>query len=681
MDNVLSMSKEGRIEKRRNRIREKLNRTNKTLDKSKNNIENKNEIEDNNGNRMINKDENQMINKDENQMINKDENQMINKDENQMINKDENQIIYKFEYENLECNINYDYLREEITKDFDEKKNYFLKELSNEINKEEKPFLENIKKYVVEVSDNHFMVNPNKKIEELSETLNSTYQSDFQNNIVEISNLSLKEKDNYKKKIEKYFCLLNYKDEKIKKLCQINSKNLSSFISLMRDQMEGYKIYLEDIFNKTRDNLNSKRKYLLNNNKQILEDFIRMRNMNSYNFAEEIKKEKILNEKIKENYEQNHLNLNIKNELLEKNLKMNIDYAKDINNIIMEKEKNLYNRKLLQQKDNHNLKMINFYKLEINKLREALLSVKTYYYNYKIKSKKNINELINQYERIKFQFIELQKRQKNYENNFQKKYIKAWELQKNEANKYIEKLINANKIIHEQIFLKEFYETNYKYLVEENNNSVSTAKDNEKLKIGVTNKKISDYEIENVKKLLMQECSFLVDNNIKDEEEKMKIILKCIGIHNQNDLELLAQLFYIDDEENEEKDDYKKKEEILFNNKEYTLDIIFKYYQEKEKENLCRITKNKQKYKNRLDISLKLVIERKKQEKEYWNKLSHIIPDDMIESWKTFLIFVEKYYYILKERADIIENIFIEEKIIKENLNKIKEMNETINKL
>ncbi|CRG95554.1 conserved Plasmodium protein, unknown function [Plasmodium gallinaceum] len=675
MDDLLSISREGRIERRRNRIRKKLNRTDDILDKSENNIKNQNEIEDNN--------------------------------DNEIINKDENQIIYNFKYENIECNLNYDNLKKEIIKDFNEKKSYFLNDLSTKINKEEKPFLEDIKKYVIELSDNHFIMNPYEKSEKLSEELNITYHSDFQNNIVEINNLISKEKETYKKKIEKYFCLLKYKDEKIKKLCQINSKNFSSFINLMRDQIEGYKIYLEDIFNKTRDDLNLKRKCLLNSNKQILEDFIRMRNLNSYNFTDEMKNEKILNDKIKKNHEQNHLNLKIKNELLEKNLKMSIDYTKDINNIIIEKEKNLYNRKLLQQKDNHNLKMINFYKLEINKLREVLLSVKTYYYNYKIKSKKNINELINQYERIKFQFIELQKRQKNYEQNFQKKYSKAWELQKSEANKYIEKLINANKIIHEQVFLKEFYKENCEYLTEENNNlSSTTIKDDEKFKIDVIDKKVSIYEIENVKKLLLQECSFLIDDvemkefikvnkennniiyiclflqNADDEEEKLRKILKCIGVYNQNDLELLTQLFYIDDyEEKGEKEELKRREKSLCDNREYTLDIIFKYYQEKEKENLCRITKNKQKYKNRLNISLKLVIERKKQEKEYWNNLSRIIPDDMIKLWKTFLIFVEKYYYILKERENIIKNIFMEEKLIKENLNKINEMNESIKKL
>lgn len=53
----------------------------------------------------------------------------------------------------------------------------------------------------------------------------------------------------------------------------------------------------------------------------------------------------------------------------------------------MDKEKKIYNIKVLQQKNSHNLKKINFYKLEINKLREALISIKTHYYNYKIKSK------------------------------------------------------------------------------------------------------------------------------------------------------------------------------------------------------------------------------------------------------------------------------------------------------
>lgn len=43
------------------------------------------------------------------------------------------------------------------------------------------------------------------------------YKSKFQNNFADVKNLALKEKETYEKKIEKYFSLLKYKDEKIKK--------------------------------------------------------------------------------------------------------------------------------------------------------------------------------------------------------------------------------------------------------------------------------------------------------------------------------------------------------------------------------------------------------------------------------------------------------------------------------
>ncbi|CAG9476293.1 unnamed protein product [Plasmodium vivax] len=643
MDDLLSTSKERRIENRRNRIRKKLNKREQTPQQSEQAAASKNKEGEN--------------------------------ADDEPANAGGAKSAYKFEYKNEECKVNYDNLKREIVNNLEEKKKDFLGEVSSQMNQKEQPFLEQIKKYVVGMNENSFAISSNAKEEKLTEQIEDTYQSEFQKNIADVKALALKEKESYKKKIEKYFSLLKYKDEKIKKVCEINSKNVLSFIELMRDQMEGYKTYLEDILTKTRDELNSKRKSLLNNNKEILEDFIRMRDLNSTTFLDELESHKKLNHKIKESHEKNHLNLKGKNELLEGNLQTHMEHIQDINRIIMEREKKLYDYKLLQQKNNHNLKMINFYKLEINKLREALLSVKTYYYNYKIKSKKNISELINQYERIKFQFIQLQKRQKSYEQNFQKKYAKAWDLQKSEANRHIEKLISANQIIHEQIFMKEFCKTNYKHLVEENYNIGSVPpKEDSKPNDAENAKQVTHNQIEQVKNLLLQECNFLVDGDAEDEQEKLKKIFNYIGVHTQDDLELLTQLFYMDDQQENDEGD-------LAHNSEYTLDIIFKYYQEKEKENVCRIAQNKQKYKNRLNISLKLIIERKKQEKEYWDNLARITPHDTIELWKTFLIFIEKYYHLLKERATIIQNIFSEEKLVKENMSKINRMKEALSKL
>ncbi|SOV82341.1 conserved Plasmodium protein, unknown function [Plasmodium sp. gorilla clade G3] len=642
MDILLCTSKEGRIEKRRNKILNKI------------------------------KEDNNVI---ENKII-----KTKNNDEEKEKEKEDNQysLVYNFEYTNNEHTENYANIKDDIISRLSERKNDYLQELSSKRNKEEKHFLQNIKKYSTDTLNKNNVVSFDQYIHHKNDFPEDTYVSSFQYNMMDVTNLALKEKETYKKKVDKYFSLLKYKDEQIKKVCEINSKNVTTFISFMRNQMEGYKIYLEDILNKTRDDLNQKRRLLLHNNKEILDDFLRMRNLNSNTFVEDLESEKILNEKIKKEYETKHLDLKLKNELLENNLNNNIRHLENINNILMDKEKKLYNRKLLQQKNCYNLKLINFYKLEINKLRESLLSVKTYYYNYKIKSKKNINELINQYERIKYQFIELQKRQKSYEKNFQKKYAKAWDLQRKEAMTYIEKLISANKIIHQQIFLKDFHQTNYKYLLQENINLVTSHKDDENTVIEMNIKQVTPEQIEKVKKLLLQECLFLIEEvNIKDEEEQIRKILNYIGVHTKEDLELLTQLFYIDaDEENYPINKYNKAEDdnnIPYNS-EYTLDIILKYYQEKEKENTCRISKDKQKYKNRLNISLKIIMDRKKQEKEYWYNLSNITPDDMITLWKTFSIYVEKYYHILKERASIIQKIFDEEKFMKQNINKINRM-------
>ncbi|SOV18544.1 conserved Plasmodium protein, unknown function [Plasmodium gaboni] len=641
MDILLCTSKEGRIEKRRNKILNKLKEDNNDTEKKLIEIKNNNEEKDK------------------------------EKEDNQY------KLVYNFEYTNNDYTENYANIKNDIISKLSERKKDYLQELCSKRNNEEKHLLQNIKKYSTDTLNKNNILSVDHYIDNKNDFTQDMYVSSFQYNMMDVNNLALKEKETYKKKVDKYFSILKYKDEQIKKVCEINAKNVTTFISFMRNQMEGYKIYLEDILNKTRDDLYQKRKILLNNNKEILDDFLRMRNLNSNTFVEDLESEKILNEKIKKEYETKHLDLKLKNELLENNLNNNIRHLENINDILMDKEKKLYNRKLLQQKNSYNLKLINFYKLEINKLRESLLSVKTYYYNYKIKSKKNINELINQYERIKYQFIELQKRQKSYEKNYQKKYSKAWDLQRKEAMTYIEKLISANKIIHQQIFLKDFQETNYKYLLQENIHLVTSHKDDDNTVIEMNVKKVTPQQIENVKKLLLQECMFLIEDNIKDEEEQIRKILNYIGVHTKEDLELLTQLFYIDaDEENYLINKFNKAEDDnnMPYNSEYTLDIILKYYQEKEKENTCRISNDKQKYKNRLNISLKIIMDRKKQEKDYWYKLSNITPDDMITLWKTFSIYVEKYYHILKERASIIQNIFQEETLMKQNINKINRM-------
>ncbi|VTZ66730.1 conserved Plasmodium protein, unknown function [Plasmodium chabaudi chabaudi] len=585
--------------------------------------------------------------------------------------KNENNIKQIFEYKQNEININDDNASINIINHVNEEKNKLLHNVITEVNTEKKSFIDNVQKYAIDVKDSNDIPFQKYNNEILLEN-EGAYKSKFQNNFADVKNLALKEKETYEKKIEKYFSLLKYKDEQIKKVCKNNSQNILSLVSVIQNQRDGYKMYLENLLNKTRDELNYKRKNMLKENKQILDDLIRIQSMNSTTFIDELNDIKSFNQKIKDIHEENNLKLKTKIQL-EENLNMDMQSILDINNIIMDKEKKLYNIKVLQQKNNHNLKKINFYKLEINKLRESLISIKTYYYNYKIKSKKIVNELINQYERIKFQFIELQKRQKSYEKFFQKKYATAWNLQKNEANAYIEKLIDANKIIYEQIFFKEFYHTNYKHFLEETSAFPSTTtkvKDGNK-KTSISVQSVTAEQIENIKRLILDECGFLVDENL-DDQDKLNKLLNYIGVHTEEDIELLTKLFYTDNTQNNK--DHETTE--MVSTPEYALDIIFKYYQEKEKENACQISNKKKKYINRLNSSLKLIIERKKQEKRYWDNLAQITPDDMIDLWKIFLVFVEDYYHILKERATIVQSIFKEEKMMKDNMKKINKMME-----
>ncbi|EAA17273.1 hypothetical protein, partial [Plasmodium yoelii yoelii] len=91
-------------------------------------------------------------------------------------------------------------------------------------------FIDNIQKYVIDVKDNNDILFQKYNNEMLLEH-EEIYKSKFQNNFADVKNLALKEKETYEKKIEKYFSLLKYKDENIKKVCKNNSQNILSLIS------------------------------------------------------------------------------------------------------------------------------------------------------------------------------------------------------------------------------------------------------------------------------------------------------------------------------------------------------------------------------------------------------------------------------------------------------------------
>lgn len=95
-----------------------------------------------------------------------------------------------FEYKQNESNINDDNNHINIINNANEEKDILLQNVITEVNNEKKSFIDNIQKYVIDVKDNNDILFQKYNNEMLLEH-EEIYKSKFQNNFADVKNLAL----------------------------------------------------------------------------------------------------------------------------------------------------------------------------------------------------------------------------------------------------------------------------------------------------------------------------------------------------------------------------------------------------------------------------------------------------------------------------------------------------------
>eukprot|EP00899_Mesostigma_viride_P006912 jgi/Mesvir1/16221/Mv08475-RA.1 len=113
-------------------------------------------------------------------------------------------------------------------------------------------------------------------------------------------------------------------------------------------------------------------------------------------------------------------------------------------------EKLEYNYRVLVERDLENQSTINQQKRKISRQRDILSGLKAKYAEMDKKCQEENNKLTEEYKRVTEQFKDLQGKYKHFEQNDIERYRQIWEMNEAEVAKLVRKVLEADKVIHEQ---------------------------------------------------------------------------------------------------------------------------------------------------------------------------------------------------------------------------------------
>jgi dynein regulatory complex protein 1 len=477
--------------------------------------------------------------------------------------------------------------------------------------------------------------------------------------------------DQKDRRIREFQTELKNKDEEYVRVLKQMSSDVTHLIGTMRTQYktlrENYETELEAIeksFVKEREELKSK------HHKEMEELFEKRRRMEENEFLEERqKRERRFQVKIEElrtvdadDFNQSKIALERSIQELEQHLeKMMATYQ-------LNKEKLDYNLVVLTERFKEHSAIQSQYKNRLNRLRETLNMLMGRYHKMDAQYRQENALLTEEYKRLTRQFQDLQDKFRHFEQSDNRQFLEIWQLNETQVRQLIAKVLDADRIIHEQQLGLEWTPPREDQLLLEletyseagTTTGKSTAKESEEQGPGASGK-FSTTKVKKVLDLIKEETTFLLDMKIREQMQELPpeqrdvmqidAVLRYIGVESQDDVDILVMQFYQgqdDDDENCTVD----ADEVL---------NLLKQYQV-EKENLAAqvVAPDKKKKKSAgkalgSESEAERKARRRKEERKFWEKMGHVIPEMNTRVWAALDKFLIKYYELLQKRATHIE--------------------------
>lgn len=463
---------------------------------------------------------------------------------------------------------------------------------------------------------------------------------------------------------------LKNKDEEYIKMLKQQSADITSLNSKMRDQYHTMRRHYEQQLEEIEEAFEKERTEMLGKNKAEIEalfekrrqmeesEFLERRQERERNFQQQI-------EELRTHFADEYNKCKV---ALERGIQeLEQHHEKMMSTYQLNKEKLGYNLQVLIERNKEHQQIQSTYKNRLNKLRETLNTLMTRYYSLDQKYKQQNVELTEEYKRLTRQFKDLQEKFHHFEQADERKFRDVWEMNEQEVRGLISKVLEADRLIHEQQLGHEWMQPKAEQLELEletfsesgTATGKSTAIESAEMGQSVSGK----YSVTKVKKvldLIKEETHFLLDLKVREQilslppEQRdvlqVDAILRYIGVESQEDVDLLVSIFYHGQDEDDES---------LMVDPDDVLQVLKEFIQEKENLRIQDVAPDKKKKARTQHLGSESEADRKarrrREERKFWERMGHVIPDMNFRVWKALDLFLKKYYDLLGKRSKAID--------------------------
>lgn len=464
---------------------------------------------------------------------------------------------------------------------------------------------------------------------------------------------------------------LKNKDEEYIKMLKQQSADITSIIAKMRDQYQTMRKYYEEQLDEIEKAFEQERTELLSKSKTEIDAlFSKRQNMEETEFLDRRQsREAGFQQQIEElrtlfanEYNKSKVGLERLIQQLEQH------HEKMMSTYQLNKEKLGYNLQVLTERNKEHQAIQSTYKTRLNKLRETLNTLMTRYNTLDQKYKHQNMELTEEYKRLTRQFKDLQEKFQHFEQADEKKFREVWDMNRVEVQGLIDKVLLADRLLHEQQLGHEWAQPKEDVLQLEldtfSESGTATGKsttiesaDMEKAASG----KYSATKVKKVLDLIKEETQFLLDLKVREQtlslqQEQRDVLqidalLRYIGVESQEDVDLLVSIFYHGQDEDDE---------ALIVEADDVLQVLKEFIQEKENLRIQDVAPDKKKKARTQNLSSESDADKKarrrREERKFWERMGHVIPDINFRVWKALDVFLKRYYDLLQKRSKAIDS-------------------------
>ncbi|XP_076675333.1 dynein regulatory complex protein 1 [Andrena cerasifolii] len=237
---------------------------------------------------------------------------------------------------------------------------------------------------------------------------------------------------------------------------------------------------------------------------------------------------------------------------------------------MMNIEKLDYNYSILKRRDEENIIVKNQQKRRINKLQDVINSLKKTYAELEESTRLEIQKLTNQILKSHKAILNLQEKSNHLAANNDTKYMQIWDMNIKTADELVDKILTADRILHEELLRIEWQPPEQKLLKKEDLPSYcapmcALKREREEAKkrkmISRSYKPATTLEdinlerglLNHICKLISENCDYLIEDTLKEllsnytEDDKLLIrldkIFEALKITSERELQFLLNFF------------------------------------------------------------------------------------------------------------------------------------------